>query len=380
MPDGSQIARSRPGELLKECIDQVQQVRTLVVFEIVSPTTQEVLGKQATSQVNIQTQIDGKAKDEIDANIKAYKYTIFELHKKKQKFDGVELPTRSKGRAPAVALPLKPTAPAQPAPATIPKPAKPVVLTTFEAPKQPQEPNFHYVAPIEDRAIGNTLFNCMVDTQITVTARKILATTPEVQKSFKDTTTTCKVLTSANAAKAYIDPNTQSANQVQLCCHEVHRNLLVAKELHSLHAIMPNIKGLQEVECILHSGSQIVSISEAVWQTLNQELNPHWKITMQSANGLHNKSLSLVENLKLEISSMKLHVQAHVIHNPAYIVLLGRPFNVLTASHIKNYRDESQTITITDPNSGKMVSIPTVLHSQPRFKLLPPEDIHQEWF
>jgi hypothetical protein len=49
---------------------------------------------------------------------------------------------------------------------------------------------------------------------------------------------------------------------------------------------------------------------------------------------------------------MKLHVQAHVIHNPAYDVLLGRPFGVLTTSHIKNYCDESQTITITDPNSG----------------------------
>jgi hypothetical protein len=128
MPDGSQIARSRPGELLKECIDQVQQVRTSAVFEIVSPAAQEALDDQATSQVNIQTQIDGEAEDKIDTDIEVYKYTIFELRKKKQKFDGVELPTRNKGRAPAVASPPKqavapkPTAPAQPAPAIIPKP------------------------------------------------------------------------------------------------------------------------------------------------------------------------------------------------------------------------------------------------------------------
>jgi hypothetical protein len=208
MPDRSQIARSRPGKLLKECVDRVQQVRTSVVFEIISPTAQEALDKQATSQVNIQMQIDGKAKDEIDTDIEAYKYTIFELHKKKQKFDGVELPTRSKGRAPAVSLPPKPTAPAQPVPAIIPKPAKPFVLTTFEAQKQPQEPNFRYAAPIEDRAISNTLFNRMLDTQITITAREILATAPEVQKSFKDTTTMRKVPTLANPAKAYVDTNT----------------------------------------------------------------------------------------------------------------------------------------------------------------------------
>jgi hypothetical protein len=101
---------------------------------------------------------------------------------------------------------------------------------------------------------------------------------------------------------------------------------------------------------------------------------------MQSANGSCNKSLGLVENLKLEISGMKLHIQAHVIRNLAYNVLLGRPFDILTALHIKNYRDASQTITITDPNSSKMVSIPTVLLSQPRFKSLLPEDIHQESF
>jgi hypothetical protein len=181
MLDGSQIARSRPGELLKECVDRVQQVRTSAVFEIVSPAAQEALDDQATSQVNIQTQINGEAKDEIDADIEAYEYAIFKLRKKKQKFNGVELPTRNKGRAPAVASPPKqaaapkPTAPAQPAPAIIPKPAKPFVPTTFEAPKQQQEPNFRYAAPIKDRAIGNTLFNCMLDTQITVTARKILA-------------------------------------------------------------------------------------------------------------------------------------------------------------------------------------------------------------
>jgi hypothetical protein len=170
------------------------------------------------------------------------------------------------------------------------------------------------------------------------------------------------------------------ANQVQLCCHEVHHNLLVAKESHSLRAITPKIEGLHKVECILDSRSQIVPISEAVWQTLNQELNPHWKITMQSTNSSHDKSLGLVENLELEIGGMKLHVQAHVIRNPAYNVLLSRPFDVLTASHIKNHRDKLQTITITNPNSGKMVSIPTVPRGQPRFKSPLPKDIHQESF
>jgi hypothetical protein len=196
----------------------------------------------------------------------------------------------------------------------------------------------------------------------------------------KDATTTCKVPTTANTAKAYVDTNTCSANQVQLCCHKVHRNLLVAKESHALRAITPKIEGLHEVECILDSGSQIVSISEAVWHTLNCELNLLWKITMQLANGLRDESLGLIENLELEIGGMKLFVQAHIIRNPAYDVLLGRPFDVLTTSHIKKYRDKSQTITLTDANSGKMVSIPTVPRGQPRFKMPPPEGMNQDSF
>jgi hypothetical protein len=220
----------------------------------------------------------------------------------------------------------------------------------------------------------------MLDVQFTVTSREILATAPEVHRSMKDATTTCKVPTIANTAKAYVDTNTRSANQVQLCCHEVYRNLLVAKESHVLRAITPKIEGLHEVECILDSRSQIVSISEAVWRTLNHKLNPLWKITMQSANRSCDKSLGLIENLELEIGGMELFVQAHIIRNPAYDVLLGRPFDILTASHIKNYCDESQTITLTDTNSGKMVSIPTVPRSQPRFKMPPPEGMNQDSF
>lgn len=390
MADGSQISRSRAGELLKDCVDRLQQVRTSALYEIVSPDAQESLDEQNTSQVNIQTYAATESEDEEERNagIEAYELAIYELRqKKKQRFDGVEMPPRNKGKAPANAAASsstapaapKPTAPAQPAPAIIPKPSKPFVPTTNQPTTQPpQEPNFRYAAPIEDRAVGAALFNRMLDAPITTTAREILATAPEVRKNFKDATTTRKVPTAGNPAKAYVDTNLRSANQVQLLCHEVHRELIVAMESHTLRAITPKIEGLHEVECLLDSGSQIVSISEAVWRTLNRELNPNWVITMQSANGSRNASLGIIENLELEIGGMKLHVQAHVIRNPAYDVLLGRPFDVLTASQIKNYRDETQTLTLTDPNSGKVVTLPTKPRGRPSYKNPPPQNMNEE--
>ena len=55
-----------------------------------------------------------------------------------------------------------------------------------------------------------------------------------------------------------------------------------------------------------------------------------------------------------------LFLQMHVIQEVAYDVLLGRPFDVLTESMVRNYEDKNQTITIQDPNSGKIVTIPTL--------------------
>jgi hypothetical protein len=237
-------------------------------------------------QVNIQMQVDSDKQDKINTDIKAYEFAIYKLKKCKQKFDGIELlALRNKGKnqenalantAASSTIP-RPAALAQPAPTIVPKPAKPFAPMTFEPPKLqqlPHKPNFRYAAPIKDNTISTTLYDHMLDAQFTVTGREILATIPEVRKSMKDTTTTCKVLTTANTAKVYVDTNTRSANQVQLCCHEVHCNLLVTKESHALRAIMPKIEGLHEVECILDSGSQIISISEAVWRTLNRKLNP----------------------------------------------------------------------------------------------------------
>jgi hypothetical protein len=55
-----------------------------------------------------------------------------------------------------------------------------------------------------------------------------------------------------------------------------------------------------------------------------------------------------------------LYLQAHIIRDPAYNVLLGRPFDVLMESVVKNFSDENQTITIRDPNTGQIVTIPTI--------------------
>ena len=86
---------------------------------------------------------------------------------------------------------------------------------------------------------------------------------------------------------------------------------------------------------------------------LKKELNPTHTVLMQSANRTVNRSLGIIENLSFRFGTI---LQVHVIDDPAYDILLGCPFDVVTESSIKNFRNEDQTITITDPNDVRRVA------------------------
>ena len=95
-------------------------------------------------------------------------------------------------------------------------------------------------------------------------------------------------------------------------------------------------------------------------------------LNMQSANGEVDRSLGLARNVPLRIGDITLYVQIHVIRNPAYDILLGRPFDILTESIIRNFANEDQTLTIRDPNTGLRATIPTVPRGRPRQPLKRP--------
>lgn len=100
-------------------------------------------------------------------------------------------------------------------------------------------------------------------------------------------------------------------------------------------------------------------MSKEVCNRLQLIYDPSVILTMQSANGDLDNSLGLARNVPLRIGEITLYVQIHIIREPAYNVLLGRPFDILTESVVANYQDENQTITIRDPNTGRRATIPT---------------------
>ena len=138
--------------------------------------------------------------------------------------------------------------------------------------------------------------------------------------------------------------------------------LTVTKETSTLHSILLLINHHLFIESILNPGSQVISMAEEVCHSLRLIYNPEVKLRMQSANGEIDETLGLVRNVPIQIGEITLYLQFHIVRNPTYDILLGRPFDVLVESIVRNFENEGQMVTIHDPNSGKMATVPTFAH------------------
>jgi hypothetical protein len=126
-----------------------------------------------------------------------------------------------------------------------------------------------------------------------------------------------------------------------------------------------NVNNQDSIESVINPGLEIIAMSEEICHDLGLAYDPSIHLNMKSTNGTTDLSLGLACNVPCHLTKITLFLQIHVIKNPAYDILLGRPFDVLTESVIKNYCYEDQTITICDPNSNHRATVPTVPHRKP---------------
>jgi hypothetical protein len=159
------------------------------------------------------------------------------------------------------------------------------------------------------------------------------------------------------------DPVVQYLNA--LAPGEQPKKIIAAAESHGLRAVYPLINGVAEEESLLDEGSQIVSMAKEDAIKLDVTWDPDIIVHMQSANRALKPTLGLAKNVPFLFGRITVYLQVHIMEEPAYKVLLGRPFHVITASLIKNERDGSQTLTLTDPNSGERCVMQTYERGQP---------------
>jgi len=144
-------------------------------------------------------------------------------------------------------------------------------------------------------------------------------------------------------------------------------DVVTAPESNTLRAITPVINGQEKVEAILDPRCQVVAMLEEISLTLAIPYDLTVQLSMMSANGEVDKTLGIAHNVPFLVGDIILYMQVHILRAPAYDILLGRPFNVLTKLVICNYLDENQTVTIRDPNTGHMATVPTIPHGSFRF-------------
>ena len=287
--------------------------------------------------------------------------------------------------------------------ATVPKPSPP----------KKNEPAYKTSPPIYDGKVASNVYDRAMDAQVTLTQRELLSLSPEVRAQVREATSNKRVAPGKDAPKginvladdpilpmalddinsdeedepiastftnsvmssstlppgALVIPDPYEMYLKSLPAGVVPRTLIASKESSALRSIFPLVDHQQEVESIIDPGSQIIAMAEEICMELGLIYDPTIVLNMQSANGEVDRSLGLARNVPMQIGDITLYVQIHIIRKPAYDILLGRPFDILTESVVRNFANEDQTLTIRDPNSGRRGTIPTMPRGRPRHSL-----------
>ncbi|KAG2022227.1 hypothetical protein CC2G_000003 [Coprinopsis cinerea AmutBmut pab1-1] len=144
--------------------------------------------------------------------------------------------------------------------------------------------------------------------------------------------------------------------------------IVKAEESSSLRVIYPEINGAMKEESLLDGGSTICSMHEQAAKDHGLTWDPAVTVWMSSADKGLKKSLGLARDVPFVFGEVRVYLQIHVLPDMGYRILLGRLFEMIAETLTKNNRDGSQTITLTDPQNGKVVSLNTYPRGEP-----PPE-------
>ena len=136
-------------------------------------------------------------------------------------------------------------------------------------------------------------------------------------------------------------------------------NIIVADHSVNLRVLDLTLDDKVQVEAILDEGSQIVGLRKDIWEKLGVPVRSDHKMNMISANALSNQTIGLIHDLKVTIGAYNFYLQVQVVENASYEMLLGRPFLTLTEANTQHYANGDSHITLQDPNSKAILTLPT---------------------
>ncbi|KAJ3859262.1 hypothetical protein EV359DRAFT_68310 [Lentinula novae-zelandiae] len=271
-----------------------------------------------------------------------------------------------------------------------PKPSKPIPPRIVSPTKLPKPiigklPK-NYVPP-QERTVGR-IIQTGIASMVSVWQDDLLAIAPECRKKVKDAITSWRIgvdgvlLDDMKILEPVLMINLDPANglysvpvsQEDLAIFftdfgdaKEGDGFYVAKESHSIRAVNTTIGG-RPTHCILDGGCSIVVMSDAACNVFGFAFNPEKCINLQSVNGNTNWSLGLAKDVPFRFGDVIAFLQVQVVDSPAYGFILGCPFEILMQASYKNFLSGDRHLTLTDPNTYKTTTIPTVPREPPRFR------------
>lgn len=292
--------------------------------------------------------------EDIEIFLETRKKQEKEKTKGKEKFDGVQMPARP-GPAPKKKVVFVPEVPGNagrlPPPEVVAIPPAP---KTF-VPK--------YRASIEEAVDAHAIVERALNPKFEITPKEFFAIYPEGRKIMKDMLTSKKI---PNVEVVYSE---HTNNQQYVLRYEEdngsqREERLTSSDIDALRVIDPIINDALRVEAILDQGSEIIAMNKDIWQKLGVGLDPKRILNMQSANSQSNKTTGVISDLKLSLFGIDLTLQVHVVQGAPFDLLIGRPFFRYTSCQTYDNTDGTQMLTITCPNTGKVITIPTRTKSE----------------
>jgi len=293
----------------------------------------------------------------------------------------------------------------EPAPKQVPyvdlPPKRMTRVTEPVSQRQPkEEPTYKNRAPVEMGLDIEKLVDSVMEMEVTVPLKSLAGVSGAIQKEIRKQVTKARILVEERQTtkpkaiegvhKVYLhdlkcdsiviqedvsediqagfimggDPVLQYISQ-NADTDTVVTRLIVGKMTEPLRAIYPKINGIGQEESLLDAGSMIVSMNKQVVIQLGLIWDPLIRIDMESASNHVERTLGVARNVPFDIGPVKLFLQVHILENPPYRVLLGKPFETLAATVIQTYEDGSSEIVVKDPNTKRIAVVPTYKRGEP---------------
>jgi len=225
----------------------------------------------------------------------------------------------------------------------------------------PPQPQYKYSTPIEDAKLVTSVVDRALDIPITITSRELLAVAPEVRRNIKDLITTKRTPTNNNpSAMIHLEHQNEDHVDVFMAALPVREDgLITARHTEELCTIDVIVNGDITVEGVCDDGSQIVGIRKDIWEKLCLPVRSDHIMVIESAHETKERTIGLLQDLKITIGGYDFYVQAQVVENAPYELLLGLLLLTYTASTIQHFANGGLHLTLNDPNTGAVITVPS---------------------